>query len=162
MLSPSNGKFCDSCNVCADPSCIKRTDQFLKCKEKVIRTSDRTNHLWVKGNLPPNCICFACKADVDYHAEPGLYGYRCCWCQRAAHNNCFPKVSLFCDEHCDFGEFKNMIIPPTQLLVTKMRGTRKLKLQSIRPPVDMDQWKPLFVVGITIFFLYFCRKIRPN
>lgn len=78
MLSPSNGKFCDCCLVCADPSCIKRADQLLKCKEKVIRTSDRTTHLWVKGNLPPNCICFACNEDVDYHSVPGLYGYRCC------------------------------------------------------------------------------------
>lgn len=149
MLSPSNGKFCVCCNVCADPSCIKRADQLLKCKEKA-SNSDRTTHLWVKGNLPQNCICFVCNEDVDYHAEPGLYGYRCCWCQRTAHNHCFPKEPLFYDEHCDFGEYKNMILPPTQLMVTKLRGTtRKLRsfMGSVQPPPDLDNWKPLFVIG---------------
>lgn len=127
---------------------------MMLCKEKVIRSSDRTPHLWVKGNLPPSRICCACCNEVvDYHTRPGLYGYRCCWCQRAAHNNCFPKILLFCDEHCDFGEYKHMIIPPTQLVVTTTTVANaparsgRMRLTDIRTPPNLDDWRPLFVIA---------------
>lgn len=148
MMLPSNGQFCDYCGICADSSCIKKADQSLRCKDKVAKNSESIPHLWVKGNLPINCICMICDQDIDYHAEPGLYGYRCCWCQRAVHNECFVRaVENASDaEHCDYGAFKRMIIPPTNLVVIKARGSRKLKLTGIRPPI-LDGWKPLIVIA---------------
>lgn len=142
----SNGKFCESCGVCTDSVCIKKADQLIKCKDKVVQNSDTISHLWVKGNLPFHTVCCICDKDVDYHAEPGLHGYRCCWCQRSLHNHCFAKVSKCFTAICDYGDFRTMIIPPTSLVVTEIRGSRKLKLKTIILP-NVPNWKPLFVIG---------------
>lgn len=147
MMLPSNGQFCDCCGVCADLSCQKKVDQTLKCKDKVNKVSVPTTHLWVKGNLPTVCMCLVCKEDVDYHTEPGLHGYRCCWCQRCTHTECFSAIQEISSDRCDFGAFKNMIIPPSSLVVTKTRGSRKLQLTAITAPESLSNWTPLFVVG---------------
>lgn len=146
MLTASNGKFCDCCGVCADSAkCINTVDATLKCKEKVSTSSAK--HLWVKGNVPVHSVCLVCDEDVDYHAEPGIFGFRCCWCQRAAHTDCMPKV----DEsgECDFGDFNEMIIPPNCMLTSKSGHSGKLKLTDIAEPAGLDQWKPLFIIGNT-------------
>lgn len=148
MLVSSNGKFCDCCGVCADSAkCINLVDSKLKCKDKVLAAdaNSMAKHLWVKGNLPMHCICVVCKDDVDYHAEPGLDGYRCCWCQRTTHTGCLPNVNS--SEICDFGQFKAMIIQPACLRTTKSGHSGKLKLTEIVPPEGVAEWKPLFVIG---------------
>lgn len=155
MMLATNGQFCDCCGVCADSSCIKKVDQTLKCKDKVNKNADTTatSHLWVKGNLPTNCICLVCKEDVDYHAEPGIYGYRCSWCQRSTHTECFSRIKdTELSDDCDFGPFKNMIIPPSSLEVIKSRS-RKLQLTAIKAPTQLPRgWKPLFVIGKNFAF----------
>lgn len=101
IMLTSSGFFCESCGICSDTSCIQTADSKLKCKNKhadlAISTGDSIEvepqmHLWVKGNLPHYSICYICERDIDYHGKPGLYGYRCCWCQRTAHTNCFPRT----------------------------------------------------------------------
>ena len=144
MLSASSGQYCECCGICSDlPGCLKIADKTLKCK--TMKDDKPTMHLFVKGNLPPNRTCFVCNEDVDYHAEPGLFGYRCCWCQRSTHNKCFSKA--FHSIECDFGEFKDMIIPPNSLLITQSRGTKRMKINSITPPSNVDHWMPLIVIG---------------
>lgn len=100
----------------------------------------------MKGNLPIHCVCFVCGEDVDYHAEPGLFGYRCCWCQRATHTECFARIGAAgVDEtRCDFGMYRDMIIPPANVQAVAARGRRKIRLTA---PVGVDNWSPLFVIG---------------
>lgn len=99
----SSGFFCECCGACSDTMCIQMADKALKCKNKYAEDASYVSgqnepivasqpHLWVKGNLPLNCVCTVCDRDIDYHGKPGLYGYRCCWCQRATHTNCFPRT----------------------------------------------------------------------
>lgn len=99
----SSGFFCECCGACSDTMCIQLADKVLICKNKYaeeVSYAENTKepivapqkHLWVKGNLPLNCVCTVCERDIDYHGKPGLYGYRCCWCQRATHTNCFPRT----------------------------------------------------------------------
>lgn len=95
----SSGFYCECCGVCSDTLCIKTADKALKCKDKFTEANAKKpeeevqNHLWVKGNLPINCDCYVCHRDVDYHAKPGLFGYRCCWCQRTTHTQCFVRTA---------------------------------------------------------------------
>lgn len=96
----SSGFYCECCGVCSDTHCIKTADKGLKCKDKFSETPTESNgtetqtHLWVKGNLSTeNRECCVCHRDIDYHAKPGLYGYRCCWCQRATHTQCFVRTA---------------------------------------------------------------------
>lgn len=152
MLTTSNGKFCDCCGVCADsPKCIKSVDSKLKCKEKVSSTNP-AKHLWVKGNVPVHSVCVICDEDVDYHAEPGLFGFRCCWCQRATHTGCLTKTVE--TGECDFGAFKEMIVQPSGMVTAKSGHSGKLKLTDIVAPDGMDQWKPLFVIGNRFSFYF--------
>lgn len=153
MLVASNGKFCDCCGVCADSAkCINKVDATLRCKEKVRSVVDANTtlpdngHLWVRGNLPNHCVCFVCHEDVDYHAEPGIFGYRCCWCQRATHTDCFAGMQSSIGV-CDFGQFKQMICQPTSFVVTKSGASGKMKLTAIQKPQNVPNWKPLFVIG---------------
>lgn len=144
MLVASNGQFCDCCGVCADSAkCISQVDSTLKCKEKV--STGPAKHLWVKGNVPVHSVCMVCDEDVDYHAEPGIFGFRCCWCQRATHTDCMAKMDDLKD--CDFGPFKNMIIQPTCMVTAKSGPSGKLKLTDITAPPGVDEWKPLFIIG---------------
>lgn len=153
MLTASNGKFCDCCGVCVDSAkCIRTVDSTLKCKEKV-SASGAAKHLWVKGNVPVHSVCSVCDEDVDYHAEPGIFGYRCCWCQRATHTDCMTKTEELAD--CDFGAFKAMIIQPTCMVTQAKSGhSGKLKLTDIAAPDGVNDWKPLFIIG-KLYILYF-------
>lgn len=129
-------------------------DKLLKCKIKfteLMNSGEKCEpavcdqqHLWVKGNLTQSYICYICGRDIDYHGRPGLYGYRCCWCQRSTHVNCFVKT-VDNDKVCDFGPFKDMIIPPNHVFVTHRRIHRHV-VTNIVPPTWSD-WKPLIVVG---------------
>lgn len=153
MLLSSNGLYCDYCGICSDQTCIKKADRNFKCKEKLVKVDQPIVHLWVYGNLPLNCECFLCHQDIDYLAEPGLYGYRCCWCQLTTHTKCFNKIPI--NEQCNFGNIKNFIIPPTSLVFTKSHRTSRLHLTSIKSPFDSgaasagdtDRWKPVIVIG---------------
>lgn len=148
----SSGFFCEACGICSDTLCIQMADRVLKCKEKSIDLSTAPtdagepiiqdqSHLWVKGNLTQAYVCYICERDIDYHGRPGLYGYRCGWCQRSTHVNCFVRTAD--DKVCDFGSFKNVIIPPNH---TFIKHRRLQHITSIVTP-EWPDWKPLIVVG---------------
>lgn len=149
MSLQSFGVFCDRCGICADmTSCIKLADKKLKCKEQ--RTKDPevnvTNfqHNWIRGNLKNNAVCDFCKEEIDYHGEPGVCGRRCCWCLRSVHDDCFKKGTF---DVCDFGIFKNFIIPPFAIKTSRTRDAPKLHLSEITPIPQWPDWKPLLVVA---------------
>lgn len=146
ILVPSNGLFCECCNICVCQSDIGKAEKLLKCKEKHVREKAQ-KHLWVHGNLPPNHNCFICGEDIDSHFnEPGgLYGFRCSWCQRSCHDECFEQVS----DECDFGELKDFLIPPNSMVVARSRGVPKLHLTGLNPPTDILNWSPLIVIANT-------------
>ncbi|XP_055381713.1 diacylglycerol kinase epsilon [Condylostylus longicornis] len=146
LLPPSTGLFCDSCGVCSHPSCTKKADSNFKCKEKYLKNEKSIIHLWVKGNLPLHSECFECHEDIESSIINGLVGYRCCWCQRTFHNNCYKKFDI--NSECDFGEFKDMIYPPNCILAARTRGAIKLHLTGIKPP-NIENWKPLIVIANT-------------
>lgn len=146
LLQPSTGHFCDCCGIFADATCSKKADKEFKCKEKWLKNEKSMKHLWVRGNLPLNCECDACKDGIDYQAEAGLFGYRCCWCQRAYHNNCFKRVDLKGD--CDLGEFKDLIFPSYCIEAARTRESVRLHLTGIKPP-EIENWAPLIVIANT-------------
>lgn len=92
---------------------------------------------------------------VDLAADHTLYHYRCCWCQRAAHEACFEKNRSKLaqkDPGCDFGKWKRYILPPgciihKRIWSTRARG-RAIALEEIKDfrSVARD-WEPLFVVA---------------
>ncbi|XP_076390877.1 diacylglycerol kinase epsilon isoform X3 [Megachile rotundata] len=142
LLLNINGLICDSCGVCADPTCVKIADKQLKCKIITLNTNNPMKHHWIKGNLPLNAICHVCNEECDL--EPGLIDWWCCWCQRCVHDTCKANLS----EICDFGKFKLMVIPPSSLDVINLRSTvrRKLHIRAVKPP-NWSHWKPLIVVA---------------
>lgn len=143
---PSNGFFCECCGICCDIACIGRAEKELKCKEK--RMNEQTQrHLWTHGNLPLNQECCVCNEDIDSQQnEPGLYGFRCAWCQRCTHSNCFDEDEL--DIECDFGEFRDFIVPPKSMIVARTRSVPKLHLVGLEVP-DIENWSPLIVIANT-------------
>ncbi|KAJ8957439.1 hypothetical protein NQ318_004919 [Aromia moschata] len=136
LLLDGIGVYCDCCGVCADSECIKRANLRLQCK---VITSNNENHLhhWVKGNLPLGAICVVCEEDCSM--EPGLLDYQCCWCQRTVHTQCLYQVG----EACDFGPYKNMIVPPWCVQVARRKGTlrKHLLLRGVRDP-EWEKWTP--------------------
>lgn len=163
IMLTSSGFYCEACGICSDTLCIQTADRSLKCKIKStdLSKSERTEptvaehpHLWVKGNLTQLYTCYICDRDIDYHGNPGLYGFRCCWCQRSTHVNCFTKTVD--DKICDFGTYKDMIIPPNHVFVKQRRLHQQIV--DVVPP-DWPNWKPLIVVGR---FSVLCIIYYPN
>uniref|UniRef100_A0A6B2ED13 Diacylglycerol kinase n=1 Tax=Phlebotomus kandelakii TaxID=1109342 RepID=A0A6B2ED13_9DIPT len=142
ILLVSTGRFCDHCGVCSHPECIKNAEHQFKCKEKHSREDRPAKHKWTRGNLPLNCSCAACGEDIDTDHRPGLYGFRCCWCQRCVHTACFPRMS----EDCDYGEFRDFIIPPTSIDAVRRRAGAKLLLKGVKA-APWPTWKPLIVIA---------------
>ncbi|XP_037946640.1 diacylglycerol kinase epsilon-like isoform X2 [Teleopsis dalmanni] len=148
LLTPSAGLFCDCCGLCTHsaPVCTKLIDSKYRCKDKFLRNETSLTHLWVHGNLPLGITCSACNDEIDYQATPGLFGWRCCWCQRSYHNNCYKQVDV--RGKCDLGEFKDLIFPPYSVVAARTRESVRLHLAGIKPP-DIENWEPLIVIANT-------------
>lgn len=133
-----------------NPKCIKRADVYFKCKEKWT-TNKTTNHLWVKGNLTHNLVCSHCHEEVDYHGSPGIFGIRCCWCQKSFHDDCYKNYygDDIKTEKCDFGEFKNLIYPPSSIVAARTPGAVRLHLTEVKKPENIENWCPLVVITNT-------------
>ncbi|XP_030758615.1 diacylglycerol kinase epsilon isoform X2 [Sitophilus oryzae] len=135
------GVYCDCCGICADPECVKKANQMLRCKA-ITSNSEFQLHHWVKGNLPLGATCFICKEDCSM--EPGLIDFQCCWCQRCVHTKCQKKI----DEGCDFGPYREMIVPPFCVQVARRKGAlnKHLLLRGVKDP-GWDKWTPLVVIA---------------
>lgn len=150
ILLSSTGKFCDNCGICAHPSCIGRIEKGERCKDKYNKdnkAAGEQKHHWIRGNLPTNQVCVHCHDELDEDHSPGLTGFRCCWCARSAHSQCFGLLPDKDTEKCDFGEFSSMIIPPSCITAVRRRGTSKLMLKAIKPPPLCPNWQPVILVA---------------
>ncbi|GJQ73668.1 hypothetical protein Trydic_g14006 [Trypoxylus dichotomus] len=141
LLLNGIGVYCDCCGVCADTDCIKKANKRLQCKV-ITSKSEAFLHHWVKGNLPLGALCAVCKDDCSM--EPGLVDFQCCWCQRTIHTECLNEI----EKHCDFGPYRNIIVPPWCVQVARMKSSihRHLLLRGVQDP-GWEDWCPLIVVA---------------
>ncbi|XP_056643490.1 diacylglycerol kinase epsilon [Diorhabda sublineata] len=141
LLLNGTGVYCDCCGVCADPDCVKKANFGLKCK--VISSNDQNQlHHWIKGNLPFPAICSYCNEECS--RDPGLIDFRCCWCQITVHTGCLQHIT----KECDFGKYRNIIIPPACVQTIQRKGplNKHLLLGALRDPC-WDKWCPLIIVA---------------
>ncbi|XP_030064234.1 diacylglycerol kinase epsilon [Microcaecilia unicolor] len=142
------GAYCDCCGVCADEGCLRRAERRFPCKEILLR-SERAragavmSHHWIRGNLPLCSYCAVCKQQTG--TQPKLCDYRCIWCQHTVHDDCMQTYVT----KCDFGEFKNLIIPPSYLsAISEMRKSRTVDYGKLASSFGRH-WMPLIVVANT-------------
>lgn len=134
------------------PTVVEPSPPLSTPPSQALVRQQRTEHLWVHGNLPLHQLCAVCGDDLDQYvhaAEPGLHGYRCCWCQRAVHTDCHlatDEGNLVRLTPCDFGEFRSMVIPPACVEAVVARGRRRIRLTAPEGQPVAD-WRPLFVIG---------------
>ena len=129
-------------------------------------SSNQFKHHWVHGNIPLHSKCFIChrycedddetieKENIGTTmAEHTLYHYRCCWCQRTVHENCFHKSDSNdrIEADCDFGRYRRLIIPPHYIIHRRVWTTsqgRAIALDEIRDfSCEEPDWSPLFVIA---------------
>ncbi|XP_069964961.1 diacylglycerol kinase epsilon [Bactrocera oleae] len=148
LLTNAEGLFCDCCGICTHSAhaCTKKIDTNFKCKDKWLRHEKVMRHLWIRGNLPVGVGCSLCDVEIDYHATAGLFGWRCAWCQRCYHNNCYKSIDTRAE--CDLGEFQDMIFPPYCIIAARTRESVRLHLAGIKPP-NIEGWEPLIVIANT-------------
>ncbi|CAG9812465.1 unnamed protein product [Phaedon cochleariae] len=141
LLMNGIGVYCDCCGVCADPECVKKANLKLKCKI-ITSSNENQQHHWVKGNLPFGAVCTKCEEECS--VEPGLIDHQCCWCQRTVHTECLPEI----DQICDFGPYRNMIVPPWCIQVARRKGAlhKHLLLRGVKDP-GWEHWAPLIVIA---------------
>lgn len=91
-------------------------------------------------------MCAVCSEECAL--EPGLVDFQCCWCQRSVHEECHAKI----DKICDFGKFRNMIVPPWCVQVARYKRSlrRHLLLRGVKDP-GWENWSPLIVIGTRLF-----------
>lgn len=145
MLVSAQGFVCEYCGVACDkPSCTKVADQKLKCKQQRERkdiAAEDFRHLYVKGNLV-NVTCRKCQCEIENAHEPGIHGTRCCWCQDSYHDACATS-----DLTCNFGAYREFIIPPFAVKACRTRNNPKLHLKEIIPIPEWYRWNPLIVIA---------------
>ncbi|XP_036123971.1 diacylglycerol kinase epsilon isoform X2 [Molossus molossus] len=141
------GAFCDCCGLRVDEGCLKKADKRFQCKEIMLKSDGRAldamPHHWIRGNVPLCSLCAVCKQQCG--SQPKLCDYRCIWCQKTVHDECM-KNSLK-NEKCDFGEFKNLIIPPSYLTsINQMRKDKKTDYAMLAYKLG-KQWTPLIILA---------------
>ncbi|XP_025836280.1 diacylglycerol kinase epsilon isoform X2 [Agrilus planipennis] len=141
LLLNGIGVYCDCCGIFSDPDCVKTANKELKCKVVTSKSEEHFHH-WIKGNLSLGAMCVVCKEECS--VEPGLVDYQCCWCHRTVHTECLEKIN----KECDFGPFRNMIVPPWCVQVARLKSSihRHLLLRGVKNPGWKD-WCPLIVAG---------------
>ncbi|KAK9731434.1 Diacylglycerol kinase catalytic domain [Popillia japonica] len=140
LLLNGIGVYCDCCGVCADTDCIKKANKRLQCK--VITSKSE-----VFCSMEPGLVdfqCCWCQRTVHTECLKGLVDFQCCWCQRTVHTECLKGL----EKECDFGPYKNIIVPPWCVQVARMKSSihRHLLLRGVQDP-GWENWCPLVVVA---------------
>ncbi|XP_029456556.1 diacylglycerol kinase epsilon [Rhinatrema bivittatum] len=140
------GAFCECCGVCSDEGCLRRADRRFTCKE-IMRRSDWQRgpmaHHWIRGNVPLCSYCTVCKQQTG--TQPKLCDFRCIWCQHTVHDDCMQNYVK--SNKCDFGEFKNLIIPPSYLsAINQMRKSKTVDYEKLASSCG-EHWMPLIVLA---------------
>ncbi|KAH0629227.1 hypothetical protein JD844_011148 [Phrynosoma platyrhinos] len=143
------GAFCNCCGLCVDEECLKKADRRFHCKEIMMRGEggSRTSmvHHWIRGNVPLCSYCVVCKQQCGN--QPKLCDYRCVWCQQTVHDECMQNSLK--NEQCEFGEFRNLIIPPYYLSsVSQMRKDKHMDYGKLASSCGKN-WTPLIVMANT-------------
>ncbi|XP_070182979.1 diacylglycerol kinase epsilon-like [Littorina saxatilis] len=137
-----HGAQCDSCGICVDDHLMKEANNRIPCKPSSTK-EEQLKHHWVRGNLPLCSRCAVCKLECE--SRPELTDLYCCWCRRAAHDDCAAKLDV-----CDLGKYRQLIVPPScvELKWVGLRGTRQrhLVVKQVKHP-DIEGWTPLIVIG---------------
>ncbi|KAM4691458.1 diacylglycerol kinase epsilon [Rhinophrynus dorsalis] len=138
------GAYCLCCGLCADEACVRKANRRFPCKEIVMRAEGRSHH-WVRGNVPLCSLCAVCRQQCG--SQPKLCDYRCIWCQQTVHDDCMEDHLK--TEDCDFGEFRNLIIPPSYLsAVSQMKKAKTTDYEKLASSMGSD-WTPLIVLANT-------------
>ncbi|XP_060242980.1 diacylglycerol kinase epsilon isoform X3 [Meriones unguiculatus] len=151
------GAFCDCCGLRVDEGCLKKADQRFPCKEIVFksdcRAADDMPHHWIRGNVPLCSYCVVCRLQCG--SQPKLCDYRCVWCQKTVHDECLK--SNLRNEKCDFGEFRNLIIPPGYLAsVNQMRKDKKTNYEAV---FDVTKTPPVKALQLCTLLPYYSVRV---
>ena len=144
------GSLCEICgvSVCSSAECLKSANKSNSCKPLTVNGKGSMSHSWVRGNLPLLSECSKCFSPCG--DKPELADFRCLWCHQTVHEYCVEDNTEFNnkDEDCTFGQFRQIIIPPTSVTVREegWRGKKKLVITAVKPPNIMN-WRPLLVLG---------------
>ncbi|PNJ65925.1 DGKE isoform 3 [Pongo abelii] len=151
------GAFCDCCGLRVDEGCVRKADKRFQCKEIMLKNDtkvlDAMPHHWIRGNVPLCSYCMVCKQQCG--CQPKLCDYRCIWCQKTVHDECM-KNSLK-NEKCDFGEFKNLIIPPSYL--TSINQMRKDKKTDYEVVFDVTKTPPIKALQLCTLLPYYSARV---
>ncbi|XP_045771703.1 diacylglycerol kinase epsilon isoform X1 [Maniola jurtina] len=129
LMLPLVGLFCECCAVSACKKCHRMIDKKFRCKQITWPIDKTFHHLWVN-------VGTATKDHVDQSEDAEhLNKYFCSWCQRTRVSQ---ENLIDITEPCDFQKYKNIIIPPTNVLVEKG------KIVNIKP-LPNDNWEPLII-----------------
>uniref|UniRef100_A0A8C5R0H8 Diacylglycerol kinase n=1 Tax=Leptobrachium leishanense TaxID=445787 RepID=A0A8C5R0H8_9ANUR len=137
------GAYCRCCGLCADQTCLSQANRCFPCKEG--ESGAAWSHRWVRGNVPLCSQCAVC--GLQCGSQPRLCDSRCIWCQITVHDDCMQDHIK--NEDCDFGEFQNIIIPPSYLSSASQKKKGKpVDYKKLAASVG-SQWTPLIVLANT-------------
>ncbi|XP_063309418.1 diacylglycerol kinase epsilon [Pelobates fuscus] len=137
------GLYCRCCGLCADQACVKKAARRFACKEG--ESGAAWSHRWVRGNVPLCSQCTVC--GLQCGSQPKLCDYRCIWCQITVHDECMQ--DRIKTANCDFGEFRNLIIPPSYLSsVSQIKKGKPADYKKLASSLGA-QWTPLIVLANT-------------
>lgn len=139
-----HGARCDSCGICVDDHNMKEANKTIQCKPSAVK-GEITNHHWVRGNIPLYSDCSVCGQSCGREAQ--ICDMRCVWCKRVIHDACSRGHQTF-NPVCDFGQYKQIIVPPhcLELKRTGIKGRRHLVVARATQP-HIEGWRPLIVLG---------------
>lgn len=144
-LLNAQGYTCEYCGVSCDKhSCMRVADKKLKCKqqrEKKEISAEEFRHLFIKGNLEDS-KCRKCQTGIESVHEPGIHGTRCIWCHESFHDTCATS-----DLICNFGRYREFVIPPFAIKACRTRKAPTLHLKEITPIPQWSKWSPLIVIA---------------
>lgn len=71
-------------------------------------TSSPSSHWWLEGNLRSKAACVVCEQPCN--TSDCLTGFRCTWCNSAAHSRCFVRIPA--NDYCTRGAMGPLVLPP--------------------------------------------------